>query len=174
MGGSEVRQVPPARPRDLVRALGRTQRRRNLRALVLIAPLLIFLLLNFVAPIGFMLARSVQEVEVPEVWPRTAAALRDWDGSGLPDQSVIAQLTNELEQSYSGGRLSAAANRLNYDTAGFRTLLFSTARALPAATGVTALDRLMKIDARWGPTSRSTGAWPRRSVSFCSPSRCCW
>jgi putative spermidine/putrescine transport system permease protein len=148
--------------RALRRALGRSEGRRNLWAMALIAPLLLFLLVNFMAPIAVMLSRSVQDEEMPKTWPDTAAALRTWDGKGLPGDVTAATLARELRVSKDDGTLSAVANRLNYDVSGFRSLLFSTARQTPLATDKPALQALIAIDPRWG--KRETWAAMRHAA----------
>ena len=52
-------------------SLNRALRRQKLRALMLIAPLLIFVLLTFIAPIADMLFRSVENQIVSDTLPRT-------------------------------------------------------------------------------------------------------
>lgn len=123
--------------------------RRTFVALALLAPLVLFLLVNFVGPIAFLLARGVEDREVAQAWPRTAVALREWKGAGLPDESVVAVFAAELQTSQISGALSAAANRLNYDTSGWRTLLFRTAQALPPPHA-RSLEGLRDLDPRWG------------------------
>lgn len=139
-----------ASPLDLKRALGRVETRRNLWALALIGPLLVFLLFNFVGPISLMLAKSVQDHELPSTWPRTAQALRHWDGKGMPSDATLRAFAAELRASKDDGSLSVPANRLNYDVAGFRSLLFKTARQTPLAADRPAIDSLVRIDPRWG------------------------
>ena len=53
--------------------LRRAERMRKLRAFALVAPLLAFLLLTFVAPILDMLRLSVYDTELSQVWPHIAA-----------------------------------------------------------------------------------------------------
>ena len=130
--------------------LRRIERRRLLRALVLIVPLFAFLLFNFAFPIGAVLMRSVRDVELAAAMPRTAAVIQQWDGRDLPDATVAAVLVEELARARDEGTVSSVANRLNYDVNGFRTLLLSTARRLPLSDPGSALDQLIKIDARWG------------------------
>ncbi|MEM7616430.1 MAG: ABC transporter permease, partial [Pseudomonadota bacterium] len=65
--------------RPLKQSLNRALRRQKLRALMLIAPLLIFVLVTFIAPIADMLFRSVENQIVQETIPETVAALADWD-----------------------------------------------------------------------------------------------
>jgi putative spermidine/putrescine transport system permease protein len=137
-------------PLDLKRALGRVETRRNLWALALIGPLLLFLLVNFLGPISLMLAKSVQDRELPSTWPQTTEALRQWDGKGLPSEQMLRTFAVELRASKDDGSLSVPANRLNYDAAGFRSLLFKTARQTPLAVDRPAIESLVKIDPRWG------------------------
>ncbi len=72
----------------LKRSLARALRREKLRALLLIAPLLLFVFFSFVLPIGDMLFRSVENKIVVETLPGTVRALANWDaGSGeAPDE----------------------------------------------------------------------------------------
>ncbi len=131
-------------------ALRRAERSQKLHALVLVAPLLLFLALNFVLPIGSMLLRSIQDPELSTILPGTAALLRGLEGGALPDDHIAAVFVTELRQTRESGALSAVANRLNYDINGFRTLLFRTTRQLGDATSPDTLDELVKIDPRWG------------------------
>jgi putative spermidine/putrescine transport system permease protein len=131
----------------LVRSLRRAERVQALRALALIAPLLLFLLLTFLFPIAGMLLRSVEDPELPNALPRTAAALRGWDGKGLPSHALVTVFAEELLGARSAGTLSAVANRLNYDINGFRTLVLRTARQL--GPGAHSVESLAEIDPRW-------------------------
>jgi putative spermidine/putrescine transport system permease protein len=129
--------------------LRRIERRKLLRALVLIVPLFAFLLLNFALPIAAVLMRSIKDVELAAAMPRTAAAIQQWDGRDLPDAGIAAILVEDLIRARDQGTVSSVANRLNYDVNGFRTLLLSTARRVPLSDSGSALDQLIKIDARW-------------------------
>jgi putative spermidine/putrescine transport system permease protein len=137
-------------PPSLKSRVRRAEQPAKLRAILLVAPLLLFLLVNFVAPIAATLLRSVQEPELDRVLPRTAAAIRLWDGRGLPDESVTAPFVEELAQARQSETLSIVANRLNYDVNGFRSLIFNTARRLPSSAPGPALERLISVDPRWG------------------------
>ena len=81
--------------RPLKASLNRALRRQKLRAMLLIAPLLIFIMITFVVPIGQMLFRSVENQIVSEVLPRTTQMLVEWDASSgeAPDNTVFAELT---------------------------------------------------------------------------------
>jgi putative spermidine/putrescine transport system permease protein len=127
---------------SLVRLFGRNG--------VLVAPLLILLILGFALPVGMMLTRGVTEQELPETWPRTAAALQAWNGKALPSDMVARTTAEEMVAAQRSGTLNRVANRLNYDIVGSRTLIFSTAARLAGGTRVTGVADLTAIDPRWG------------------------
>jgi putative spermidine/putrescine transport system permease protein len=135
---------------NLGRALRRGERGRKRLALALIAPLALFLLVSFLAPIALLLARGFTEREVPQAWPATAAALRAWDGAGLPDDRLVSIFVEELAASHRSAALGMAAGRLNHAVPGARSLVIRTAAVLPLAPGVRPLQGLTGIDARWG------------------------
>ncbi|MGE4328046.1 MAG: ABC transporter permease, partial [Pseudodonghicola sp.] len=63
----------------LKRSLNRALRLQKMRALALVAPLLIFVLITFLAPIVDMLFRSVENDIVADTLPETVVALKGWD-----------------------------------------------------------------------------------------------
>lgn len=140
----------PAGPSLKVR-LRRAERARQWRAFALVGPLLLFLGFTFLVPLAGMLWRSVEDWEVPQVLPRTSAAIAGWDGAGLPAEPVYAALAVDLVEAYRERTTAVAAKRLNYAQPGFRTLLMGTARRLkdPPPEGQ-AREALIAIDPAWG------------------------
>jgi putative spermidine/putrescine transport system permease protein len=136
----------------LKRRLRRVQRVRQLEAVALMAPLLLFLLVFFLLPIAGMLVRSVENPELRATMPATAAAIQSWDSKGLPDEEVFAVFADELRDSYDARTLASVAKRLTYDRDGFRTLLFATARKLPEVAEDPWRRTLIGLDERWGET----------------------
>ncbi len=149
--------------RSLKAKLRRAERMRQWRAFGLIAPLLLFLLVVFVAPIADMLRRSVHDVELSEVWPRTTAAIATWtDRTRAPDEPLFAALAADMAESKAARSLATAARRLNYDYAGARGLIFGTARALPDAAAswkaaVLDADEAWADPEIWAAISRASG-----------------
>jgi len=131
-------------------ALRRSERGEQLKAVALVLPLFIFLLTCFVAPIGAMLARGVADTDIPRILPRVSAELARWDGAELPPEAAYAALIVDIREAREAGSLASAATRLNYDVAGFRSLMFATGRALPAELTVSARETLLTIDPKWG------------------------
>ncbi|MBR0672485.1 ABC transporter permease [Neoroseomonas soli] len=129
--------------------------RRRAGAALLIAPLLLFLLLTFVAPIGAFLWRAASDHEVGPVLPRTVAALATWDGTTVPGEDTFAALVADLREARArdretgAGLIPRAAARLNSDRPGFRGLLPATARRAEAPFEGSARDALLAISEEW-------------------------
>jgi putative spermidine/putrescine transport system permease protein len=149
-------------PAALRRALRRSHRREQLRAAALVLPLLLFLLATFIVPIAAMLSRAVFDSEVAAIMPRVTAALAHWDGRQLPPDAAYAALVEDVRAAREAGTLASAATRLNYDVAGFRSLLFSTGRRVGADVTGSPREILTAIDPKWN--ERETWAVIRRAA----------
>ena len=66
--------------------LARATRRQKIRALLLVAPLFVFILFTFLISIGMMLTRSVSSPNFGVIMHRTADALVSWNGQGIPEE----------------------------------------------------------------------------------------
>ncbi len=107
-------------------------RRKKYRALLLAAPLLLFILISFIAPIGNMLFKSIYQPTVVELIPDTSRQLEEWDSSlpSLPPEAVFNQLALELQslaKERQSGKLAAEINRLY---PGAASLINASARKL--------------------------------------------
>ena len=111
-------------------SLRRSLRRQKLQALGLVAPLFLFVLVTFLAPIGGMLFRSVENQIVVETLPRTVAELADWNPNvqELPDEEVFAAMVADLKVAREARTASRVGQRLNYEYSGMSSLFRSTAR----------------------------------------------
>ena len=91
-------QIMTNEGKPLKQALRKALRREKLRSLMLIAPLLAFVLVAFIAPIGDMLFRSVENNIVADTLPKTTVALKEWDAStgNLPDEATYEALYDDL------------------------------------------------------------------------------
>src|SRR5215475_3831505 len=77
--------------------LRRTERRRKLKAVGLVLPLFLFIVVGFVTPIGVMLFNAVHDNEFLVNLPNTMAALKDWDGKEVPSEPVFAALAEDFK-----------------------------------------------------------------------------
>ena len=135
---------------EQARSYRQAQRRESRKALLLAAPLLLFLLITFITPIGILLMRSVQNPELPGALPNLTRALQQWDEAGTPGTDTYAVLAHELVQASDKDELGAVARRLNFYNPQMRSLLLKTARHLNNKDSQDWRATLLGIDARWG------------------------
>lgn len=139
--------------RPLKAALAASQARARRRALALVAPLFLFVLITFVVPIGQMLFQSVYNPTFADAAP----ALRQWFDDNPPgaeiDETAFAALAADLRQMRADRTAGAAGTRINYDVAGTRSLFTAAAR---------------RADSLAPPTVRRSWIWTQPGATrFC-------
>jgi putative spermidine/putrescine transport system permease protein len=122
--------------------------RANLFAAALIGPLLVLVLATFVLPLLVTLYTAVGNPEVSDTLPRTTAALRAWDGAGLPAEAAFAAIAEELATAQERQAMGQLSRRLNFEQGGLRALLLKTARAQDSLDAPYR-QSLGALDARW-------------------------
>ena len=142
-------QLTPEEQKRLTADMHRSLRRKKARALMLVAPLVVFILVTFVAPIGTMLFRSVDNPQVAQFMPNTSAALANWDEQSLPDEATYAALVSDLVKGRANKTIGKAATRLNYERSRMRSLVTGSARKAAKLTPPYK-DKLIKIKKGWG------------------------
>lgn len=147
---------PSVSTRESVDALRRRLKRANragrLKALALVAPLLLFLTLTFLLPIGLLLARSVDNREIGQVLPGTVSQLSRWDSTSVPGDDAFRALAADLRAA-PRERLAEVGKRLNYYSSGFRSLLTKTAREAENVAPENAREQLVAISSKWNELS---------------------
>ena len=134
--------------RPLKASLNRALRRQKMRALMLIAPLLLFIVITFVAPIFDMLFRSVENQIVSETLPRTVIALEDWDAEGLPDEDTYAALSYDFMEAAERRNHTRLGSRLNYETTGLSSTFRRSGRSIDEI-GETYAEQFFDLDPAW-------------------------
>jgi putative spermidine/putrescine transport system permease protein len=131
-------------------SLRRAERRSKLRAFALVAPLLVFILLSFAAPIAFMLYRAVENPEIAPNLPSTAPLLAHWDGRDVPDESVFAALAADLKIAQKTKNTGLIGKRLNYEIPGVRSKVIKTGRDIEKLESGPWKEAFIKSDPMWG------------------------
>jgi len=113
-------------------SLARALRRQKLRALALIAPLLLFVVITFVIPIATMLFRSVENEIVSTTMPQATAALQSWDeeSGDAPGEDVFQGLFFDLFKAAEAREHTKLGTRLNYEQTGTSSLFRTSGRNL--------------------------------------------
>jgi len=129
---TETGPVLAADGTPLKKSLNRALRLQKTRALMLIAPLLLFVLLTFVVPIGDMLLRSVKNQIVSDTIPLTIVELASWDSSGgeLPSEAVYDALAHDLQIAVNAKVHTRLGSRLNYEKSGMASLFRRSGRPI--------------------------------------------
>ncbi len=137
---------------------------QRLKALALVMPLLLFIIITFVAPIADMLFRSVENDIVAETLPRTVSVLKEWDPEAdqLPPEAAYQAMVEDLRIASATKTHTRVGQRLNYESPGVSSLFRKTPRRLSPRSasakeklaakieeeGYKAL--LVSIDKKWG------------------------
>ena len=98
-------------------SLKKAERVNKIRAFLLVLPLLAFILITFLIPIGDMLARSIDDRQINTVFPKTFEVYKKWDRQGLPSEEVYKTMFFELKNS-EGYAVGKASTRMNYSKSG--------------------------------------------------------
>ena len=76
--------------------LQRSLRRSKLKAVGLVFPPLLFLIVLFIVPIGDLLTRSIDDTRINYQLPLTFALIDTWDKKTLPDESLYEAVFRDL------------------------------------------------------------------------------
>lgn len=139
------------------RNAAREVRKRRLQAFLFVTPLLLFILFAFVAPIATMLFRSVHNPTVANLVPETLAALEEWPGDIVPDDSILTQFAIDMKRMANDRTSGQVADEINRALPGMSSVAKSTARALrrvdDAELEANGAELLLEANARWGEPS---------------------
>ncbi len=122
--------------------------RSKMRAIMLVAPPLLFLLILFILPIGNMLTRSVDDALVNKVFPTTLEAFEAWDKTSEPPEVLYESFVNDVKAAEKLD-VGKVGTRMNYAKPGWKSLVKRTARKLKKIKEPPYKDALIKIDKRW-------------------------
>ena len=73
----------------LEESLKKAEKKNKIKAFLLVAPLLLFLIITYIFPIGEMLFRSIDDRMVTKMLPKTYETMKKWDGTELPPEEVF-------------------------------------------------------------------------------------
>ena len=112
-------------------SLKKTERRNKIKAFLLVSPLLLFIIVTFVIPIGDMLTRSIDDSQVNSVYGNTFEEYKKWDKEKdiLPPEAVYKALFEDIgygEKIQVGKSLT----RMNYSKSGWKSLIKKTRREI--------------------------------------------
>ena len=152
MADAHAQEIFTADGTPLRVSLARALRRQKLRAMMLVGPLFLFILVTFFVPIGDMLFRSVENSIVAEILPRSTQLLAGWDESKneLPSEEIYAAMVEDIREGRANRTITRVGQRLNYETPGMSSLFRSSARKIKRIEEGPYKPALIKAHRKWG------------------------
>jgi len=126
---------------------------RKKTALLLVAPLFLFVTITFLIPIFDMLIRSVDNSIAGEQFPNVVVEIRNWDldSTELPDEAIFQALVKDFKVGAKAKTISRLGRRLNYEQSGMSGLFRKTARKVKKLEDPeNATETMIAIDKKWG------------------------
>jgi len=129
-------------------SLQKAEKRNKIRAVLLVAPLLFFILVTFLIPIGDMLLRSVDDSYINTVFPKTFKEYKKWDRQDLPSEELYKTMFFEVKDS-EGYAIGKASTRMNYAKSGWKSLLKKSKRKFKKIEEGPYKEQMIAIDKKW-------------------------
>ena len=126
---------------------------RKKTALLLVAPLFLFVMITFLIPIFDMLIRSVDNSITQQQIPDVVVEIQKWelDSTELPDEATFQALVKDFKIGAKTKTISRLGRRLNYEQSGMSGLFRKTARKIKKLEAPeNATEAMIAIDKKWG------------------------
>ena len=151
----------------LKQKLAQAQRQAQMKALALIAPLFLFIVISFLVPIGAMLTNAFYDPDIHDQMPQTVAAISTWDGTTVPGEDVFAAFAADMKAAQKAKTSALIGKRLNYEMPTLKSKVTVTARKLEKMEAGPWKDAVIAIDPVWGQPD--TWATIKRAGSSYTP-----
>ena len=132
--------------RELRRQLASAERQARLRAFLLVAPLLLFVLLSFAFPIASLVWQGVYNDTFSAALPRTAQWLRQWDAASPVTEEVCQSFVEEMREARklnpaTPTRVATVVNREGSGSLSkIKQVMSAKSLAAPYCAGLAAID----------------------------------
>ena len=146
---SETQKILTTDGIPLEESLKKTERKNKIKAFLLVAPLLLFLIITYVFPIGEMLFRSVDDRTVTGWLPKTFKAMEQWDGKELPPEEVFEAFYLDYKNLVKEKNHGKLQTQMNYTKNGFKSILKKLARKMKKFEEGNYKEQIMEVHKRW-------------------------
>tara|TARA_Y100000816_G_scaffold266218_1_gene226621 strand:+ start:507 stop:1760 length:1254 start_codon:yes stop_codon:yes gene_type:complete len=146
---SETQKILTTDGIPLEESLKRAEKKNKIKAFLLVCPLLLFLVITYVFPIGDMLFRSVDDRMVTNMLPKTYKAMENWDGKDLPQEEVFAAFYEDYSLLVEQKTFGKLATQLNYEKNGFKSILKKLQRKMKKFEEGNYKEQIMDVHKRW-------------------------
>ncbi|MDC3206203.1 ABC transporter permease [Candidatus Pelagibacter sp.] len=149
---SETKQILTTDGIPLELSLKKAERKNKIKAFLLVTPLLLFLFITYVFPIGEMFTRSVDDKMITNMLPKTFKAMEKWDGKELPPEEVFAGFYFDFKVLVENQTQGKLGQRLNKEKNGFNSIVKKLMRQIKRNKideTVSIKEQIMKVHKRW-------------------------
>ena len=162
---SETQKILTTDGIPLEESLRKAEKKNKIKAFLLVAPLLLFIIITYIFPIGEMLFRSVDDRMVTNMLPKTFEAMKKWDGKELPQEEVFEAFYLDYKILVEEKRHGKLATQMNYTKNGFKSILKKLARKQKKFEEGNYKEQIMSVHKRW-TNVEYWRALKRRSPSY--------
>jgi putative spermidine/putrescine transport system permease protein len=134
----------------LKKRLARAERSRKLKAVGLVAPLFVFVVLTFLYPLAVMTLKSITNGETSGRLANTREALATWDGNSLPNEAAFAALATDLKVAQEKREAGEIAKRINSEFSGAMSKFKGITRIVATMETGPYQDAFLQNDKAWG------------------------
>ena len=146
---SETQKILTTDGIPLEESLKKAEKKNKIKAFLLVFPLLLFLIITYVFPIGDMLFRSVDDRMVTKMLPKTYKAMEEWDGRELPSEQVFEAFYLDYKILVEEKTFGKLATQLNYEKNGFKSILKKLKRKMKNFEEGNYKEQIMEVHKRW-------------------------
>jgi len=150
---TETKQILTSDGIPLEKSLKKAEKINKFKALLLVVPLLLFLIITYIAPIGELLTRSVDDKMVTNMLPKTFEAMKKWDGQELPSEEVFASFLSDYKVLVKAKTQGKLGQRLNKEKNGFNSILKKLIRKMKTFEEGNYKEQIMSVHKRFGDVS---------------------
>ena len=133
----------------LAQSLRKAERINKIKAFLLVAPLLFFLLITYIFPIGEMFTRSVDDTMITNMLPKTFKAMENWDEQELPPEEVFSSFLDDYRLLIKNKTQGKLTQRLNKEKNGFNSILKKLKRKMKKFEEGNYKEQIMSVHKRF-------------------------
>jgi putative spermidine/putrescine transport system permease protein len=150
---TEINKILTSDGLPLEQSLKKAERINKIKAFLLVAPLLIFLLITYIFPIGEMFTRSVDDRMVTNMLPKTFKSMENWDGKELPPEEVFVSFLYDYQVLIDAKTQGKLTQRLNKEKNGFNSILKKLKRKMKKFEEGNSKEQVMSVHKRFKDVS---------------------
>ena len=149
---SETKQILTTDGIPLEVSLKKAEKKNKIKAFLLVAPLLLFLIITYIFPIGEMFTRSIDDKMITNMLPKTFKEMESWDGQELPPEEVFSAFYYDYKALVEKQEHGKLGQRLNKEKNGFNSTtkrLFRNIKRKKIDESISIKEQIIKIHPNW-------------------------